>query len=178
MGDITTNTVLESYNDNLPIIKCIYQNNTRCRFNVYGLKNSPLLSSYLINVLENVEGIRETKPSTTTGNVLIIFNSHKTTQNEIFFKLTAEVQEFIQKRSTSSQPVNRKLKLHTYEAENHTTDRCHGKCSSCQNECNNNVLNSINVKPFLTYAVSISCNFLLQRIARKFIRQSLYRLIF
>ncbi len=178
---ITVSDSIEDIQDDLTFIKYVYQNKTRCRFNIYGLKNSDILKNYLIDEFSDNEGINNIAPSTITGNVLIEFSPQKTNHKKIFEKLQALVNPFIKnysfpavkKRDVAPLSLN-KLDFQTYPQ----SKQCNRDCASCSDACFDKTIKSINIDRLLSITLKTAGSLLLQRIAKKFIRQSLCKIIF
>ena len=185
MENIIVKTKQEVGLHDLPVVRYVYKNSTRCRFNVYCLKNSNTFAEHLKDELGNQEGVYNVKPSIITGNVLIKYNQQSTTHSKIFFKLQKVARAFlkdtsisINKNVISSFLPQRNWMSYMYPAGNQPLNQCKRNCNSCTNRCFNYIGKSVNIEYFLSLAFKTTGSLILQQITEKFIRQSLYRLIF
>lgn len=170
-------------------VSYVYKNKKRCRFNVCGLKNFKAFAKYLIDELNSEEGINNVKPSVITGNVLIEFDSENISHKGVFERLQTVAKTYIatlpypiDKTAVSSSLSQNRLTFKLHPATKRPTDQCNGNCKSCSNSCSaevyKSIYNSVNVNYLLSVAVKTTGSLILQRIAKRFVRQSLYRLIF
>lgn len=178
------------YRNNHSFVTFVHQNKTRCRFSVYGLKNSMAFARYLSDALVNTNGVRNIKPNTITGNVLIEFNPQDTSHKEVFERLQIEVKTFIETEPFSintgiiSKPIPRnKWAFSPYPVKKGYSRHCSHNCISCTDHCFDRLYKSTNYKStnidrILSFAFKAAGSLLLQYVAKRFIRQSLYRLIF
>lgn len=95
MEELSINPESDECQDNLSLVRYLYLNKTRCRFNIYGLKKSDAMSKYLMDKFLFIEGVKTIKPSLVTGNVLVEFDPHKIHHKQIFSRLQAEVGNFL-----------------------------------------------------------------------------------
>lgn len=95
MENVTAKPETELIYDDLHFVQCVYKNRTRCRLNVYGLKNSNRFAKYLTVRLRSQQGLYNIKPSIITGNLLITFDPQNTNHKVIFSQLQKVVSDFI-----------------------------------------------------------------------------------